>query len=515
MSRNRPTRRDLLRALGLGAASLTIPGCGKQTMKSTDAKRGGTDRPNVILVMADDQGWGDCGYNGNAVLKTPNLDQMAAEGIRFDRFYAAAPVCSPTRGSCLTGRHPYRYGIFWAGEGRVPPEEITLADALKTAGYATGHFGKWHVGALSKTIKQGYFPGPVNPEEYSPPWENGFDECFSTSSMMPTYNPYYHVGGDFGTEGYRHVQDRPVAKGQRTDGFRWRDYYWTGPGEIVDEWLEGDDSEIVMNRALTFIRKQAKRKTPFLSLIWFHAPHTPIVAGDADRAKYKKQPIEAQHWYGCLRALDRQVGRLRKTLRRMGIADNTIVWYCSDNGPSYIHNYNSAGPFRGKKAELLEGGVRVPAILEWPAKLTKPRVVDTPVCTSDFYPTILNILGIRMPNQPVLDGIDVMPIVAGKTKRRPVPIAFQAPIKRKSSSGAKQGSKQLALHDNRYKIHSVDDGRTYALYDLVADPGETKDLSADKPEIVAKMKAHLDEWVASCEASLAGEDYVGQPEGKE
>ena len=139
-----------------------------------------SERPNIVLVMADDLGWGDVAYNGNEIVRTPHLDAMSREGIRLDRFYAAAPVCSPTRGSCLTGRHPFRYGITWAGETPLDQNEITIAEALRSAGYATGHFGKWHVGGLSKTLKQSYFPGDVDPANYSPPWENGFDECFST-----------------------------------------------------------------------------------------------------------------------------------------------------------------------------------------------------------------------------------------------------------------------------------------------------------------------------------------------
>ena len=160
--------------------------------------------PNIILIMADDLGYGDVACYGNPTVKTPCLDEMANAGIRFERFYAAAPVCSPTRGSCLTGRHPYRYNMPWAGRYGMPAGEITIAEALKTKGYSTGHFGKWHVGGLSKTINQSEFPG--GPSPYSPPWENGFDECFSTESMMPTYNPYYQIGGDFGTADYRYIQ---------------------------------------------------------------------------------------------------------------------------------------------------------------------------------------------------------------------------------------------------------------------------------------------------------------------
>ena len=466
----------------------------------------GKAKPNIILVMADDLGWGDVGYNGNPVALTPNLDDMARQGIRFNRFYAAAPVCSPTRGSCLTGRHPYRYNLPWAGEDPLPAQEVTLAEALKKAGYATGHFGKWHLGQMSKTIKQSYFVGPVDPHKYSPPWENGFDECFSTASMMPTYNPYFQVGGDYGTETYRHVQDRPVNKGQKTDGFRWRDHYWTGPGQIVDNWLEGDDSQIIMDRAISFIQHRNREKRPFLSVIWFHAVHTPVVAGHNDRSQFADQSMDAQHWFGCIRAMDRQVGRLRKELKRLGIAKNTILWFCSDNGPSYIHSLNSAGPLRGKKGSLWEGGIRVPAVLEWPGHFDKPRSVDSPVCTSDFYPTLVNLVQAHPQYQPVLDGIDVMPLIEGRQVKRPAPIAFQSPVRGKQWE-ALQGQESMAIIDNRYKLISFDSAKTFQLYDLQEDISETENIITQHTDIAQKLKAVLHDWQQSSQDSSQGKDY--------
>lgn len=464
-------------------------------------------RPNMVLVMADDLGYGDVAYNGNPVVRTPCLDSLAKEGIRLDRFYAAAPVCSPTRGSCLTGRHPYRYGIEWAGETPLKREEITLAEALGAAGYATGHFGKWHVGGLSKTVKQSYFPDPVDPATYSPPWDHGFDACFSTESMMPTYNPYYQVGGDFGTEEYRFVQNVPVAKGQRTGGFRWRDHYWTGPGEMVDEWLEGDDSEIIVDRALQFIERCTHAGKPFLSLVWFHTPHTPVVAGNRDRGAYPDCSMQEQHWYGAISAMDRQVGRLRQALRRLGVADNTIVWFCSDNGPSYIHDINSTGGLRGKKATLWEGGIRVPSVVEWPSRLLGGRVVGAPMSTSDFLPTLLRAAGIDPDPERPLDGEDVLPLLEGKRQARGASIKFQAPVKSKKDVLAEPGSLQLALVSDRHKLISVNGGKTWFLYDLVNDPGETANIAAADPGIVASMRAELEKWQASCARSAKGEDY--------
>ncbi len=520
--------------LSLGTMALT-------SCTTTPEKTVNTERPNIILVMADDQGWGDIAYNGNPIVKTPHLDQMAREGVRLDRFYAQAPVCSPTRASCLTGRHPYRTAIDWAGSGFLRDGEVTLAEALKTAGYSTGHFGKWHVGQLSKTIKQGYFPGDkADPKQYSAPWTNGYDEAFVTESMVPTYNPYFHDCGEFsvreGENPYRFIMNKDVRPGDTT-GVRWRDNYWTGPGQIVDENLSGDDSKIIMDRALPFIEKNAKSGSPFMTTIWFHTPHTPIVAGTDMRMIYKdltkeelikltgfkgemtdekfaEMKMEAQHWFGCLTAMDLQVGRLRKKLKELGISDNTIVWYCSDNGPSYIHDYNSAGHLSGKKATLREGGVRVPGIVEWPAKLKGGKIISTPMSTSDFYPTLLKITGVTMPNQPVVDGIDVLPILDGTTKRRPTPINFQAPVKSSKDVYAVKGSKQMTAVDNRFKLSSGDNGKSWQLFDIVEDPAETKDVIALYPKVARRLKEQLTVWIDSCQDSWDGKDYLKENQNK-
>lgn len=471
----------------------------------TGQKENKSEFPNIILVMADDLGYGDVACYGNPTVKTPHLDEMANAGIRFEQFYAAAPVCSPTRGSCLTGRHPYRYNMPWAGRHALPAGEITIAEALKTKGYATGHFGKWHVGGLSKTINQSEFPG--GPSPYSPPWENGFDECFSTESMMPTYNPYYQVGGNFGTDDYQFVQNQAVGKGQNTGGFRWKDFYWTGENEYLEEPPQGDDSKVIMGKALDFIERKSAEKNPFLSLIWFHTPHTPVVAGNDQRAKYPKQDMQGQHWFGAISAMDEQIGELRKKLRELQIEENTIVWFCSDNGPSYIHNYNSSGGLRGKKAELYEGGVRVPAMLEWPQKITSPFTSKLPVSTSDFYPTLLSVCGIEMENQPVLDGADVSASILAKEEKRKTPILFQSPVPNRMKKQETQDVEQFSIVENNFKLISINSGESFQLHDLNNDPTESIDISQENKELTDKLKMELRNWQISCENSAAGNDY--------
>lgn len=476
----------------------------------SEKNKSNTKRPNIILVMADDLGWGDVGYNGNKIVKTPNLDLMASQGVRLDRFYAAAPVCSPTRASCLTGRNSYRYGIFWADvgsdAGHLRSQEITLAEMLKENGYKTGLFGKWHIGRFSKD-------GEEDQKHYSPPWENGFDISYSTESLVPLYNPTQWNGGKFADpapKDYKMIMDRPLAFGEKADdNYPWHIRYWSSTGskaKQIDTDLPGDDSKIIMDKAVEFI--ETNSADPFLSVIWLHAPHTPIATGNEHRLLYPDLSIKEQHWYGSISSIDEQIGRLRNKLKELGIADNTIVWFCSDNGPSYVHDYNSAGPYRGKKGTLYEGGIRVPSIVEWPKKIPAAQIVNAPVSTSDFYPTLLAAAKINLKEkQPVLDGINVLDILNGEKRTRDAPIAFQSPVKSALSSAMVAGSKQLALCDERYKLFSGNNGQTYQLYDLIEDPSEKNDIASKFPQIVIKMRKYLDEWVSSCEKSLNGKDY--------
>lgn len=426
-------------------------------------------RPNVILCMADDQGWGDTGYNGHPVLRTPHLDQMAREGIRFERFYAASPVCSPTRGSCLTGRHPYRYGIPYANTGHLKQKEITLAEVLKSKGYRTGHFGKWHLGTLTTDIRESNRARPGKTNDYALPTQNGFDVYFSTEAKVPTY----WTEGDYQSYGT---------------------HYWTGPRAMVPaSEISGDDSKLIMDRALPFIRDAAKNEAPFFTVIWFHAPHLPVVS----KPPYTDGYDEHADYYGCLTALDEQMGRLRAELAELDIADNTMVWYCSDNGPE--GNNKAPGRtknLRGRKRSLYEGGVRVPGLLVWPAMIKEARTVEIPCSTSDYFPTVLDTLGHRLPEAEArpYDGVSLLPLIRKTMKERPRPIAFES-------------RKQISLTDNRFKLISTDGGKSWELYDLIIDPAEKKDLAGEHPDKVKRMKALLKAWCQSCEESAAGEDY--------
>lgn len=431
------------------------------------------DRPNIILCMTDDQGWGDTGYNGHPVLRTPHLDKMSKEGLRFDRFYSSSPVCSPTRGSCLTGRHPYRYGIFTANTGHMKNNEITLAEVLKEKGYATGHFGKWHLGTLTTKIKDANRGKPGDSTHFAPPWKHGFDVCFSTESKVPTYwNP-----GDYDQYGT---------------------HYWTETGAMVpSSKISGDDSKLIMDQALPFIRKSAEKKTPFFTIVWFHAPHLPVVSAPP----YTDGYTEHKDYYGCITALDEQMGRLRAELETLGIFNNTMIWFCSDNGPEGKAKKapGTAKNLRGRKRSLYEGGVRVPGLLIWPKMVKENRRISMPCSTSDYFPTVLEVLGHTLPADQTrpYDGVSLLPLIKGEMKERPRPIAFRS-------------RSQISLTDNRWKLISQNNGKTFELYDLVADPAESRNLSKENPEVVKAMKKTLKTWQKSCDESLSGKDYQGQ-----
>lgn len=472
---------------------------------------GAGETPNFVLVMCDDLGWGDVGFNGNQKIRTPHLDEMAANGLRFTRFYAASAVCSPTRGSVVTGRHPFRYGIPHANRGHLKPQELTLAEWLKTQGYRTGHFGKWHLGTLTKTIRDSNRGGPKGAMHYSPPWKNGFEVCFSTEAKTPTYDPMRKPVGKAPNIGWDHLTDDDPSEPYGT-------FYWNEQGQRVTENLDGDDSRVIMDRAVPFIERAAAEQQSFFAVIWFHTPHLPVVAGPKHAALYKQYDSYTKNYYGCITAMDEQIGRLRATLRKAGVAKNTLVAFCSDNGPEGNSKApGSTGPFRGRKRDLLEGGVRVPALIEWPAEVDPGDSTDFPAVTSDYFPTIVSLAN----KEPLagfdrpMDGVSLSHVLRDPSRQmRKKPIGFRF-------------GNQWAWHEGRYKLIHI--GRTQQgnnqqrkqgqnrqgpqreprpqLFDLQTDPGETEDLASELPERVASMTAAYRQWMKSCEASEQGRDY--------
>ncbi len=447
--------------------------------------------PNIILVMADDQGWGDMGYNGHPVILTPNLDAMASEGIRFDRFYAAAPVCSPTRGSVLTGRHPNRFECFTWGR-TLRPQEITLAEVLRDAGYVTGHFGKWHLGSVR-------LGSPVNPGS------SGFDEWFSAPNFFDN-DPILSRNG------------------------------------IAIQTI-GESSMVTVDAALGFIHKQDGEGGPYFAVVWFGSPHLPHQATEEEREPYADQPEELQHFYGEITGMDRAFGKLRSELKKLDSYPNTILWYCSDNGG--LPAVGTTGG-RGNKGSIYEGGIRVPAILQWPARFREPEVIKAPAGTSDIFPTLIDLAGIRMDPVPLLDGISLRSLVEGESEVRSQPIGFwNYPAEGIRSPSAEWMSELMAAQvsgnitgdsarlrleageittsypldslpghaawlDWPWKLHRIESltgALRWELYNLEQDSMETLNLAEMEPDRVSAMKASLEDWQHSVIRSMNGEDY--------
>ncbi|WP_430933897.1 sulfatase-like hydrolase/transferase [Saccharicrinis sp. 156] len=439
-------------------------------------------KTNVILLMADDLGWGDVGFNGNKKIITPHLDDMSDDGIRFTDFYAAAPLCSPTRASCLTGRSPFRQGIFAAHTGAMRHAEKTIAEVLKNEGYQTGFFGKWHLGWIEseKVESRGY---------YSPPWQHGYDETFATKSAVPTWNPTKTPAGW-------------NSWGSMDDG-SWGGSIYVHNGVPAKENLEGDDSRIIMDRAIPFIEKSINEGKPFFATIWFHAPHEPVVAGPEYLAKYTNLPEDQKHLYGCITAMDEQIGRLRTFLQEQGIEENTVLFFCSDNGPADPQakaGIASAGPYRGHKHQMWEGGLRVPSLILWPEHINGGQVTNFQANTNDYFPTILDMLNIPVHTKIPLDGISLVPVLKGITAKRNKSMAF-------GYKRIYKNTELFALLNGKYKICIPDKGKDMMLFNLEEDPSESHDLASEMPELFERMKAALQETKESWKDSREGKDY--------
>lgn len=457
----------------------------------------GQARPNIVLAMADDQGWGETGYNRHPYLKTPTLDQMAASGLRFDRFYSAAPNCSPTRASILTGRHPNRSGVF-APNHSTRPEEISIAQILRAAGYRTGHFGKWHVGAVKAT-------SPTNPARM------GYEEYLAHDNFFELDPPLSRNGED--------------------------------PTIVV-----GESSKLLVDAAIDFLRSiRSEGPEPFFLTLWFGSPHSPYRVLPEDEALYANvSGRELANRFGEITAMDRALGQFRDALREMGEADDTLLWFTSDNGitvegiPEDQRDELYNGGWRGHKGSLYEGGLRVPTIIEWPAVIREARITAVPAVSTDIFGTLLALLELEHPDPSrPLDGTDLTPlIVDASMDQRPAPIGFWRYDRRREVKNERWMAPELtrgttptvrnpgidfvnfrhpvartrdfggtaAWTGNRYKLVRRGN-QAPELFDLTSDPFESNDLAAREPARAQAMLEELEAWQRSVERSLAGGDY--------
>jgi arylsulfatase A len=423
------------------------------------------DRPNIVLVLADDLGYGDLGCYGARDVRTPHLDRFAKEGLRFTSCYAGHANCSPSRTALLTGRTPTRVGIRnWIPQDspvHLKRSELTIATLLKRAGYATCHVGKWHL--------NGQFNQPSQPQ----PGDHGFDHWFSTqNNALPSHKD----PDNFVRNG------RPVGK------------------------LEGYSAHLVIDEALDWLGKRNKEK-PFFLYVCFHEPHEPI-ASDGKYAKlYRSDDASYSAHHGNITQMDDAFGRLTKAIDDEGQRKNTIVLFTSDNGPAITpqHPHGSAGRLRDKKGSVYEGGIRVPGIMRWPGHAKPGSESDEPVGGVDFLPTVCAITGIDPPRGRVLDGASILPVLEGKSVTRSTPLYWHF--------NRAAGAPKVALRVGDWKILATLDRsparRTnditeeeerdfkeaelsgFELYNLRHDVAESKDRAAEEPARLEELKKLL------------------------
>ncbi|MEM7454580.1 MAG: sulfatase-like hydrolase/transferase [Planctomycetota bacterium] len=464
--------------------------------------------PNVILIMTDDQGWGDVEfpqqlspspddpedavYAGHPELKTPRLREMAEAGMQFNRFYSACPVCSPTRCSFLTGRHYRRTLVDHANVGRMLNRELTLTEVALSLGYNTGHFGKWHLGTLDKSVhpvdsNRGGTDRVNSPQIYSTPWNNGYLSTFATESKTQTFNP---------------TDISPAT------------HYWIDHEQSLslnDPLLDGDDSKVIMDRVIPFIQNSVNENRPFLATVWFHTPHKPYDTIDNPTLfqfytteERSRMDLNERGYYSCLTAMDAQVGRLRDELETLGIDSDTLVVFTSDNGPEngvpYVAS-SATGGLRGNKRFLFEGGVRVPGLVVWPGEVAPGTTTDCVAGSIDLLPTLMDIWGVSMPDQRPVDGESILDVLRGNASTRTGTMKWDF-----------QGLRSIVDSDGRYKAISTDSGANWALYDLIADPRETNDVSGSLPALTSQMTAEWNSWRSQVDiqrsTELDYEDYV-------
>lgn len=448
-------------------------------------------RPSFLVILCDDLGYGDLGCYGHPQIRTPNLDALAAQGLRLTQCYSAAPVCSPSRAGLLTGRTPSRIGIYdWIPAGHamhLPREEVTIAALLQHAGYETCHVGKWHL--------NGRFNSPAQPQ----PSDHGFDYWFSTqNNAAPSHkNPTNFVRN--GAE--------------------------VGP-------LEGYSCDLVADEAVRWLRTERETEQPFFLFVCFHEPHEPIASPPELVAEYAAAELPGQaEYFANVANMDRAVGRLLAALDELQLAEETLVWFTSDNGPETLNRYRgaersqgSAGPLRGQKLHLYEGGIRVPGIVRFPSRVASGAACDIPICGVDLLPTCCALAGISLPSDRTLDGADASPALFGADFQRTRPLFWHY----FRSLGAPKAALRLgdcvllagwdgpqlgpggSLQQGDLAVIRSSHLSGYELYNLRDDLAQEHDLTATEQMQLAELQPLLN--AAYAEVQAAGRDWDSDDE---
>ena len=417
-------------------------------------------QPNVVILLADDLGYKDVGCYGGPV-QTPAIDQLAEEGVRFTDFYSGCAVCSPSRATLLTGRHHIRTGVYsWisdeAQNSHLLLRERTIAEMLKDRGYSTAHIGKWHLGLPTKNRSK---PTPSH---------HGFDYWFTTWNNA---SPSHKNPNNF------------IRNGQAV-----------GP-------LEGYSCQLVADEAIDWLDNHRHPKAPFFLNLWFHEPHAPIAAPDEMVSTYGELKDKAAIYSGTIDNTDRAISRVVEKLKAMGVRENTLIIYASDNGS---YRDDRTGNLRGRKGSNWDGGIRVPGIFSWPGVIKKNRAVKEPAGLVDVLPTLCGLLHLDVPQDRAIDGSDLSPLLKGETNRfqRHQPMFWHLQ-KSRPMVAMRDGDFSLVANpdyeisqSNMFQerwIPRVKKGgyKDFQLFDLSKDPGQTQNIASDNPALLKKLKAKL------------------------
>ena len=474
-------RRELLKGAAAAAGWLLAPAARALAAGAGEAASNAR-RPNFVFFLIDDLGWTDLGCYGSTYCETPHIDRLAAQGMRFTDAYAACAVCSPTRASILTGKYPARLHITRAIpiEGHrvrggvplvapryvknLPLEEVTIAEALKEAGYATAHIGKWHC-----CWEKEFFPE-----------HQGFDLNVGGNGMGNPGNYFYPYNGS-----WKMHPETPVV--------RWNTLPDGKPGEYLTDRLT-DEAE-------KFIDACAKRQQPFFLYFPHYAVHSPIQAKGELVDRYRRKKAAGGHrspaYAAMVHSVDESVGRVMRKLRELKLDGNTIVVFYSDNGGVSRPGVASNAPLRGGKVEYYEGGIRVPLIVRRPGAVEAGSTCPAPVTSTDFYPTMLAMAGLPPRPEQHRDGLSLVPLLrqAGGVKREAIFWHYPHYNDRLARGDPKRAIRPCsAVRAGNHKlIEFLEDGRC-ELYDLAEDIGEKNDLSSKLPDRAAELKKLLAEW---------------------
>jgi arylsulfatase A-like enzyme len=426
-------------------------------------KRSADGRPNIVLIVADDLGYSDLGFQGGKDIPTPNLDALAKSGVRCTDGYVSGPYCSPTRAGLLTGRYQQRFGHeFNPGPKAdkkfgLPLDQVTLATRLKEAGYATGMVGKWHLGGSTEQH-------PLN---------RGFDEFFG---FLGGAHPYL----------INETNGQTILRGFEVAGEK--------------EYL----TDAFSREAVAYVEKH--KDEPFFLYYTFNAVHGPLQAIEKYTSRFPNIENEKRRTYaGMLSAMDDAVGKFQETLEKAGIAENTLIVFISDNGGPTQANASNNLPLNGVKATVWEGGVRVPFVVSWPGHLPEGEIYSKPVIQVDLCPTLLAAAEVKTDEAKAkFDGVDLLPYLSGKKDQPPHDALYW------------RFGPQWAIRSGNYKLTKVPAFEKPQLFDLASDIGESKDLSVDKPELVKELTVKWQQWDKDNEEPrwIASQRLAGKKKGK-